>query len=115
MSVKKYNDWRGWWEGLRSKAMKAGAEAVTTQLGAWFTTNAVATLPVEALHGVGLNYKTAIVALVIQFTVRVVYAAALYVQTRPDPDVITETVDTTFKSKGSDGSTVNQSSSTTTT
>ena len=83
---KKY-DWSDWLDGMRSKAMKAGAEAITTQLGAWFTTNAVATLPIEALHGVGLNYKTAIVALVVQFTVRVVYAAALYVQQQPDPVV----------------------------
>jgi hypothetical protein len=90
MSVKQYYDWSGWFEGMRSKSMKAGAEAVTTQLGAWFTTNAVATLPIESLHGVGLNYKTAIVALVVQFTVRVVYAAALYVQQQPDPTIITE-------------------------
>jgi len=80
-------DWTDWLDGMRSKAMKAGAEAITTQLGAWFTTNAVATLPIEALHGVGLNYKTAIVALVVQFVVRVVYAAALYVQQQPDPIV----------------------------
>jgi hypothetical protein len=91
MSVQKFYDWKGWFEGMRSKAMKAGAEAITTQLGAWFTTNAVATLPIDALHNVGLNYKTAIVALVVQFAVRVVYAAALYVQQQPDPEVITET------------------------
>jgi hypothetical protein len=84
MSAKIY-DWSSWWDGMRSKAMKAGAEAITTQLGAWFTTNAVATLPVESLHNVGLNYKTAFVALVVQFVVRVVYAAALYVQQQPDP------------------------------
>jgi hypothetical protein len=84
--VKNY-DWTDWLDGMRSKAMKAGAEAVTTQLGAWFTTNAVATLPIEALHGVGLNYKTAIVALIVQFVVRVVYAAALYVQQQPDPTI----------------------------
>ena len=115
MSVRQYYDWRGWLEGMRSKAMKAGAEAITTQLGAWFTTNAVATLPIQALHDVGLNYKTAIAALVVQFTVRVVYAAALYVQQQPDPTLITETTDTTFKSKSPDGTTVSQSSSTVTT
>ena len=94
MSAKQYTDWRGWWDGMRSKAMKAGAEAITTQLGAWFTTNAVATLPVDALHGVGLNYKT-----------------ALYVQQKPDPDVVT--IDTTFTKQTPDGTTIKQSSSTT--
>jgi hypothetical protein len=68
--------------------MKAGAEAVTTQLGAWMATNAASTIPVEWMHNVGLSYKTALVALVVQFTVRVVYAAALYVQTKPDPDYV---------------------------
>ena len=110
MSAKQYTDWRGWWDGMRSKAMKAGAEAITTQLGAWFTTNAVATLPVDALHGVGLNYKTALVALVVQFMVRVIYAAALYVQQKPDPDVVT--IDTGFVRKFADGSSVSQASST---
>lgn len=88
--MKKYN-WSAWWDGLRSKAMKAGAEAFTTQVGAWMATNSAATLPIEALHGIALSWKAALVALFVQFAVRVFYAAALYVQNKPDPDIETET------------------------
>jgi hypothetical protein len=87
--MKQY-DWTDWLDGMRSKAMKAGAEAITTQLGAWFMSNGLEHgIQADCLKGIGLSWKTAIVLLIAQFAVRVVYAAALYVQQNPDPTVET--------------------------
>lgn len=92
--VIKKADWRDWWDGMRSKAMKAGAESLTTNIGALFTTNGLANMQIPGLSDIGMSWKTAIATCLIQFTLRVVYAAAQYVSQKPDPDVITETVET---------------------
>lgn len=115
MATKKFTDWRGWLDGMRSKAMKAGAESLTTNIGALITTNGVANMKVPGLEDIGMGWKTAIATCCIQFTLRVVFAAAQYVANKPDPDVITQTVDTTFTSKSSDGTQTTQVSSTKTT
>lgn len=113
--TKKYQDWHGWWDGLRSKAMQAGAESLVTNIGTLITTNGIANMKVPGLSDIGEGWKTAVAGLLSQFTIRVVFAAAKYVAMKPDPDVITETTDTTFQARRTDGTVVNQSSSTTVT
>lgn len=95
MAIKKYRDWKGWWDGMRSKAFKAGAESLTTSIGALIGTNGVASMGIPGLSDLGMNLKQALFACLLQFTLRVGFAAALYVQNKPDPDMITETVETT--------------------
>jgi len=113
--IRKLQDWRGWRDGLRSKAMKAGAESITTNLGALMGTNAVANMGIEALKDMGMNWKTFLFTMALQFTIRVVFAAAQYVAAKPDPDVITETVETTHFSKDEAGTVSGGSSKTITT
>lgn len=96
--IHKYKDWSGWWDGLRSKSMRAGAEAITTNLGGLLTTNGLAAT-VPGLSDIGMSWKTAIATTLIQFSVRIVLAAAKYVQDKPDPDVIEETIETGFLKK----------------
>lgn len=95
----KYNDWRSWLAGLRSCVMRAGATAITTQLTAWFGSNAISTLPISWVKDIGLSWKTAIITLVAQFFFHCLFAAASYIQNNPDPPQITETVDTTHISR----------------
>lgn len=98
MSIHKYKDWRGWWDGLRSKAMKAGAEAIVTNVSGLFLTNGVAaTIP--ALHPVGMSWETAVATTLVQFIVRIVVAAATYIQNKPDPDIVEEELKTEFVTK----------------
>jgi len=115
MSTKKFTDWHGWFDGMRSKAMKAGAESITTSIGALLTTNGLAGMKVPGCADLGMGWKTAIATMLIQFSLRVIFAAAQYVAGKPDPDVIPETVDTDFMEKKADGTSVAQSSSTITT
>lgn len=49
---------------------------------------------IPGLADIGMGWKTAIATTLIQFTLRVVAAASMYVRDKPDPDVITETVQT---------------------
>lgn len=104
MSTKQYTDWRSWIDGLIDASVPAGATAVVTIL----TTNGLDNL---GLHGVGESWKTALAQVAIQMGV----GAANYIQKKPRPAVVTETVDTTFTAKTPDGGTVKQSSTTTTT
>lgn len=104
-----FRDWRSWRAGLRSCVLRAGATAVSTQLTAFGGTNAAASIP--GLQGIGMNWKTAVVTLIIQFCFHCLYAAASYIQSNPDAQVVTETTDTTTFTKDS----VTQRSTTTTT
>lgn len=99
MPIKKFKDWRGWLDGLRSKAMKAGAESVVTNLGALIGTNAVAGMGIDALKDMGMNWKQFLFTMSAQFAIRTTFAAAAYVANKPDPDVIEQIVDTDFVSK----------------
>ena len=94
MPIIKRKDWSDWWDGLRSKAMKAGAESIGTNFTALLATNGVASMGIPGLSGVGMGWKTAIATCCIQFVLRTGVAAAQYVANKPDPDVITETVET---------------------
>lgn len=92
MPVHKYKDWSAWWDGLRSKAMRAGAESVATNLTGLIGSNGIANMGIEAFKDMGMNWKTFLLFLVVQFGIRVGLSAALYVQNKPDPDVVeTET------------------------
>lgn len=97
--IRKYKDWRGWWDGLRSKAMKAGGESIATNLTALLATNGVANLGIESLKDVAMGWKTALATLFIQFALRTGVAAAQYVAAKPDPDVLTEETKTEFLDK----------------
>lgn len=94
MPVIKHRDWSGWLEGMRSKAFKAGAEAISTNVTALLGTNGVAAMGIPGFSDIGMGWKTAVATTLIQFTLRVVAAAAMYVRDKPDPDVITETIQT---------------------
>lgn len=95
MIVTKYRDWHGWWAGLRTAAMKAGATSVVTNLSVLVTTNTVSSLNIPGIQDVGENWKTFLIGLVFQFMLHTVYAMALYVQANPDANTVTTTEDTT--------------------
>lgn len=97
--TRKFKDWRSWLDGLRSKAMKAGAESIVTNLGAMLATNGVANMGIEALKDAGMNWKTALFTMGIQFALRTGFAAAQYVAAKPDPDEIMQEVETEIITK----------------
>lgn len=91
MSIKKYTDWRTWWDGLRTNLIKC----IGTTGTSWLGSNAIgATVP--SLSMVSLNWEQALGL----FAVHIGIEVFSYMKTN-QPIVITETV-------------VNQSSSTTT-
>lgn len=99
MSIKKYADWKGWFDGLRSKAMKAGAESLATNIGALLSTNGIASMGIPHLQDIGMNWKTALATMVVQFVLRTGFAAAQYIAAKPDPDTITEETETSITKK----------------
>jgi hypothetical protein len=115
MATRTLKDWSSWRDGLRSCVMRAAATSVVTQLTTLMGTNAVSSMNIPGLQNIALQWKTALVALVVQFLFHSLFAAASYIQNNPDPPTVTETVDTTFQAKAADGSTVAQKSTTTTT
>lgn len=92
--IHKYRDWSGWWDGMRAKALKAGAEAIGTSATALLGTNGVASMQIPGLTDIGMGWKTALATMFIQFSLRVVAAGAAYVQAQPEPELITEVTDT---------------------
>lgn len=90
MTIRKYKDWAGWRDGLRSTAMKSGAASIVTQLTTLLGSNAVDSMHIPGLEGIGMGWKTFLVNIVVQFVIHTAYASAQYVQNKPDPDVITE-------------------------
>ena len=112
--LKKYTDWGTWWDGLRTNMMKAGATSVATNLSVLISTNTVGAMGIPGMVGVGENWRTFIVGLFAQFVLHTVYAAATYIQGN-QPQVVTETVDTSFVQRKPDGTQITQSSSTGTT
>lgn len=87
MPLKKYRDWRGWLDGMRSKVMKATGEAVVAQTAAYTGTNL---LKEAGINDVAMTIKVAIVAALSQIFIRVITSAAQYVANKPDPDVVVE-------------------------
>lgn len=86
--IVKYKDWRGWWDGMRSKMMQSGAKAAATSLSAFMSTNAIATLPIELVKNTGITWKAAIVLAIGQFALHSFYEGVNYIATKPDPDII---------------------------
>lgn len=78
--LKKYRDWRGWLDGLRSKSMQAFATAISTMLA----TNGVASMGIDALKDVGLDWRQAL----LQAAIHAAIAAAGYIKDKPDPDLV---------------------------
>ena len=89
--LKKLKDWKGWWDGLRSKAMRAGGESISANVGALLATNGIASMA-PSLGDIALSWKAFLATTLIQFALRVTLAAAEYVKTKPDPDPIDENV-----------------------
>lgn len=88
MSIRKYKDWRNWWDGLCSISIKAGAEALATNFSALLGTNGVAHLGIPGLQDIGLNWKTAIATCLTQFALRTGVAAFKYIAEK-DPEIVT--------------------------
>ena len=106
MSIKKYTDWSGWWDGLRTNLIKC----IGTTGTSWLGSNAIATAGIPGLSNIGLNWKQAIGL----FAVHIGIEVFAYMKNN-QPQVITQTVDTTFASKNPmTGAEVKQSSTTTT-
>lgn len=70
---------------------------------------------IPGLEDIGLNWKQAVGTTIASFVIRVFFAAATYVAKKPDPDVITETIETTHLTKNELTGTVESGSSKTTT
>lgn len=103
MAIKKYLDWRGWALGFYLSWVKTLTSTLLTLGGTNLAEQA-------GVKGIGLSWSQAL-GLAASLTVIEVLK---YLNAKPTPDFVTETVDTTFKSKSPDGTTVNQSSTTTT-
>lgn len=86
MSIHKLRNWSSWWDGLRTKALQAGAESIVTNVTAMIGSNGVASM-VPALHDYALSWHTALITTGTQFILRTVLAAAKYVQEKPDADI----------------------------
>ena len=113
--TRKYKDWGTWWDGLRTASLKAGATSIVTNLSVLVTTNTVSSLNIPGIQNVGENWKTFLIGLLFQFLLHTAYAAAIYVQNKPDADVVVETVETTHVTKDElTGATTLGSSKTTT-
>lgn len=82
MAIHKFKDWRGWLDGLRSKA----TQAFFTSLFTLATTNGIASSGIDALKDVGMNWKAALM----QCAIHAIIAASAYIKDQPDPPVITE-------------------------
>ena len=83
MAIKKFKDWRGWWEGLRINLTKTIGTTGVTFLG----TNGVDAI---GLHGVGMNWRTALA----QFGVHCAFEIFTYLKDKPDAPVVSVEVDT---------------------
>ena len=101
MSVKKYTDWRTWWDGLRTNIMKC----IGTTGIAYFGTNAAAGAGVPIK---GIDWEQAGT----MFLVHIAFEVFTYMRDN-QPKVIIEQSDTTFTSKSPSGATVEQTRSTT--
>lgn len=101
-NVKKYTDWRTWWDGLRTNLLKC----IGTTGTLWLGTNAAAGagIPIK-----GIDWEQA----GLMFGVHIGFEVFSYLKDN-QPKVITETVETSFISKSPDGSTVTQGSKVTT-
>ena len=104
MPTKKYTDWRTWWDGLRTNLIKC----LGTTGSAFMVSNGIAAT-VPNMQDIAIGWKSAILF----FMAHMGKEFFDYVKDN-QPKVITETVETSFVAKSTDGSTVTQGSKTTT-
>jgi hypothetical protein len=83
-TVKKYLDWKSWFEGLYNNAIKAGTGAFLAFAG---TNTAEAAAP-TLLAGVSFNWKQAAAACVSVMVIE----AVRYINTKPKPEEKVEEV-----------------------
>src|SRR6185503_10153004 len=86
MSIHKIRNWGDWWDGLRTKALQAGAESLATNIATMLGSNGVASM-IPAMHDYVLTWHVALITTGTQFILRTVLAAAKYVQEKPDADI----------------------------
>jgi hypothetical protein len=104
MGVKKYTDWASYWDGLRTNLFKCIGTTGVAYLG----TNAIAGATKDAAYGISWNQALSF------FGVHLAFEVFNYLKNN-QPQVITETVDTSFSSKNPvTGAEVVQSSTKTT-
>jgi hypothetical protein len=101
--LKRYTDWVTWWDGLRTNLIKCIGTTGIAYLG----TNAIQGI---GAAGYGISWKQALGF----FGVHIAFEVFGYMQ-KVQPQVITETTDTTHVSKSPDGSVEIGSSKTVTT
>ena len=103
MAMRKYTDWRTWFDGLRKNLFKC----IGTTGVSWLGTNAASGcgLPIN-----GISWKQALT----MFGVHVGFEIFTYMRDVQPPEV-TETVETAYTSKAPDGATITQASKTVTT
>lgn len=80
--IKQYTDWRTWWDGLRTNIIKC----IGTTGTMWLGSNGAATIGIDALKDIGLNWKQAIGL----FGVQIGLEVFRYIKDN-QPKVITET------------------------
>ena len=84
--VKKVTDWSSWFQGLRKNLFKC----IGTTGSSWLGSNAIASAGIPGLGNIGLNWKQAIGLFGVHIGIEV-FAYMKNVQ----PQVITETTETT--------------------
>ena len=106
MGTKRFTDWGSWWDGLRNNLLKCLGTSGT----AWLGSNGIAASGIPGLDNIGLNWKQGLGVLAIHL----LSETFAYIKDN-QPKVVVETVETTYTSKSSDGTNVNQGSKTVTT
>lgn len=92
MPIKKFKDWRGWFEGLRKNIFKC----IGTTGTSWLGSNG---LEQVGIHGIGLNLEQAGGL----FVVHILFEIFSYLKDKPDADVIEVSTETEIVSKSDMG------------
>jgi hypothetical protein len=56
VSIKKYTDWRTWWDGLRTNLMKC----IGTTGSAWLITNGISVSGIPGTSHMGVDWRSAL-------------------------------------------------------
>lgn len=106
MPIKKYTDWRTWWDGLRTNLMKC----LGTTGSAWLITNGVSATGIPGTAVLAIAWQSALAFFLCHLAKEVFDYMA-----KNQPVVITEEVETTHFAKDAAGNVSGGSSKTTTT
>jgi Na+/proline symporter len=88
MAIKKYLDWKGWFEGLYLSWIKTLTSTVLT----WVGTNAAGSMGVP---NIAMNWQQGVSMLGVITFIEVVR----YLNAKPKPETLTESIDTTTITK----------------